>query len=248
MKKTWRRIGLGLVAVILIAVIGFTAWAITPPQPEPTAVNSLNTNQNVDFQRLGTWLVFTPTGTEPQTGLILYPGGRVDPEAYAPHARAIAEAGFTVVVVPMPLNFAFLGINRAAEVINSRQEIDTWAIGGHSLGGAMAVEFAGANPEMVEGLILWAAYPAENTDLSDTDLAVLSIYANNDGLASPQEIEASRARLPQETVWVEVDGGNHAGFGWYGEQNGDGLAEISKTAQQAQIVEAMDKFLEGLSQ
>lgn len=246
MKKTWRRIGFGLLAVILIAGMGFTAWAMTPPQPEATAINSLNANQNVDFQRLGTWLVFSPNGSEPQTGLILYPGARVDPEAYAPHARAIAEAGFTVVVVPMPLNFAFLGINLAADVINSRQEIDTWAIGGHSLGGAMAVEFAEANRTRVEGLVLWASYPAENTDLSNSDLAVLSIYATNDGLATPQDIEASRARLPQDTTWVEIDGGNHAGFGWYGPQNGDGPLQISKTEQQAQIVSATAEFLSRL--
>lgn len=243
MKNTWQRIGLGLLAVILIAGIGFMAWAMTPPQPEPIALNSLSNNQSADFQRLGSWLVFTPTSSEPQTGLILYPGGRVDPRAYAPHARAIAEAGFTVVVVPMPLNFAFLGINRADEVINSFQKIDTWAVGGHSLGGAMAVEYAEANPSKIEGLILWASYPAENTDLSNTDLAVLSIYASNDGLATPQDIETSRDRLPQETIWIEIDGGNHAGFGWYGSQNGDGPMQISKTEQQTQIVSATANFL-----
>jgi len=243
MKKIWGRIGLGLLAVLLIAAIGFTVWASTPPQPEPMALNSLNANQNVDFQRVDNWLVFTPTGAQAQTGLILYPGGRVDPRAYAPHARDIAEAGFTVVVVPMPLNFAFLGIDRANEVIDAFQNIDTWTIGGHSLGGAMAVEFADANPSKVEGLILWASYPAENTNLSDSDLALLSIYASNDGLATPEDIEASRGRLPQDTIWVEIEGGNHAGFGWYGPQNGDGALTINKSEQQAQIVSATVEFL-----
>lgn len=243
MKETWQRIGLGLLAVIIIAAIGFTTWALTPPQPEPIALNSLNPNQRADFQRIGSWLVFTPNGSEPETGLILYPGGRVDPRAYAPHARAIAEAGFMVVVVPMPLNFAFLGINRAAEVIKTFQNIDAWMIGGHSLGGAMAVEFANDNPSRVDGLILWASYPAETTDLSDSDLAVLSIYASNDGLATPEDIEWSRTRLPQDTIWVEIEGGNHAGFGWYGPQNGDGDLEISKSEQQRQIVSATVEFL-----
>lgn len=243
MEKTWQKIGIGLLAIIVIAAIGFTTWASTPPQPEPTAINSLSASQNADFQKIGSWLVFTPTGIKPDTGLILYPGGRVDPRAYAPHARAIAEAGFMVVVVPMPLNFAFLGIDRATEVIDTFQKIDTWVIGGHSLGGAMAVEFAVANPSRVDGLVLWASYPAETTDLSDSDLAVLSIYASNDGLATPQDIESSRARLPQDTVWVEINGGNHAGFGWYGPQNGDGALEINKTEQQAQVVSATVEFL-----
>jgi len=244
MRKIWRKIGLGVLIIILIAAIGFTVWAMTPPQPEPTALTSLSASEIVDYQKSGAWLAFTPSGSEPKTGLILYPGGRVDPRAYAPHARAIAEAGFTVVIVPMPLNFAFLGINRADEVIDSFQSIDTWAIGGHSLGGAMAVEFADANPNLVDGLILWASYPAENTDLSDSDLAVLSIYASNDGLATPQDIEASRARLPKDTTWVEINGGNHAGFGWYGPQNGDGPLEISKAEQQGQIVFATVEFLD----
>lgn len=244
MKKTWRKIGLGLLIIISLAAIGFTVWAVTPPLPEPTALNSLSANENVDYQRSGSWLVFTPRGSGSNIGLILYPGGRVDPRSYAPHARAIAEAGFTVVVVPMPLNFAFLGIDRANEVIDTFQTIDTWAIGGHSLGGAMAVEFADANPSQVEGLILWASYPAETTDLSGLDLSVLSIYASNDGLATSQDIEESRARLPQDTNWVEIEGGNHAGFGWYGPQNGDGPLTINKSEQQAQIVSATVEFLD----
>ena len=243
MKKTWRKIELGLLIIIIIAIIGFTVWALTPPQPEPIALNNLSANENVNFQRLDSWLVFTPGGSESKTGLILYPGGRVDPRAYAPHARAIAEAGFTVVVVPMPLNFAFLGTNRANDVIDTFQKIDTWAIGGHSLGGAMAVEFADANPEKVEGLVLWASYPAETIDLSGSDLAVLSIYASNDGLATPQEIESSKPQLPLDTIWVEIEGGNHAGFGWYGPQNNDGPLTIDKSEQQAQIVTATVEFL-----
>lgn len=243
MRKTWRKIGLGLLIIIVIGAIGFTVWALTPPQPEPIALNSLNENLNVNYQRIDSWLVFSPTASEPETGLILYPGGRVDPRSYAPHARAIAEAGFTVVVVPMPLNFAFLGIDRANEVINAFPNIESWAISGHSLGGAMAVEFADANPSKVNGLVLWASYPAETTDLSDSDLAVLSIYASNDGLATPQEIESSKPRLPKDTIWVEIEGGNHAGFGWYGSQNGDGPLEISKTEQQAQIVSLTVEFL-----
>jgi hypothetical protein len=97
-------------------------------------------------------------------------------------------------------------------------------------------------------LILWAAYPADSTDLSDHNLAVTSIYASNDGLATVQEIIASQARLPDDAVYTTITGGNHAGFGWYGTQNGDGQAEISKASQQEQIADATVDFLESLGQ
>jgi len=248
MKKFWRYLALGALAVLLLGMAGFLLWASNPPAPEPQALSSLNSTEMVKFETNGQWLVFAPAVNAPTTGLILYPGGRVDARAYAAHAREIAEQGYLVVIVPMPLNFAFLGINRAGEVIDALPEIEYWTIGGHSLGGAMAAEFAGKNPTRIAGLALWAAYPAQNTDLSTSGLSVISIYGDRDNIASLEEIAASRSRLPADTAFVEITGGNHAGFGWYGEQNGDGLAEISKSAQQAQIVEAMVKFLAELSQ
>ncbi|MFN2304126.1 MAG: alpha/beta hydrolase, partial [Anaerolineales bacterium] len=181
-----------------------------------------------------------------QTGLIFYPGGRVDPRSYAPLASSIAQEGFTVIVVPMPLNFAFFGVNRASEVIQAFPDISDWAIGGHSLGGAMAVEYAKSNLDHIDGLVLWASYPAENTDLSETDLVVTSIYASNDGLATLQDIQNSKERLPEDAQFVLINGGNHAGFGWYGSQSGDGIAQISKINQQEQIVSATLDLLASL--
>jgi len=245
MKKILRYIGLGLIITLLLGVLGFLVWASTPAKPEAAALEAL-ASAYVDEDH--NWLVFTPEDADSSAGLVLYPGGRVNYRAYAPHAKAIAEAGFTVVIVPMPLNFAFLGINRAADVIAAFPEIETWAVGGHSLGGAMAAEFAKSNPSLVDGLVLWASYPADNTDFSDSNLTVLSIFASNDQVASLEEIEDSRSRLPEETQFIQIDGGNHAGFGWYGMQNGDGSLEISKLEQQDQIAETTRNFLQNLGQ
>ncbi len=99
----------------------------------------------------------------------------------------------------MPLNLAIFGIDRAEEVIQTFSEIDIWAIGGHSLGGAMAAEFAGQNANEISGLALWAAYPAESNDLSQFGLSVLSISASLDGLTTPEKIDSSRALLPPST-------------------------------------------------
>ena len=246
MQKFWQKFSLILILVIFVSLFGFVIWARYPAQPQTEALDALLTeqaNQDVSDQD---WLVFQGEIREPAVGLILYPGGRVDYRAYAAHAQGTAEAGFTVVLVPMPLNFAFFGINRAEDVMAAFPEVEIWAVGGHSLGGAMAAEFTLRNPQSVSGLVLWAAYPGQNSNLSEVDVPVISIYATNDGLAAVDEIQDSEDRLPESTEFVRIEGGNHAGFGWYGAQNGDGVAEISQEVQQSQIVDATVMFLEGL--
>jgi len=190
------------------------------------------------------WLSFWPEEQAADTGLILYPGGRVDPRAYAPAAKAIARQGYPVVIVPAPFNLAVFSPNKADRVRQAYPNIERWVVGGHSLGGAMAARFSYDNPDQVAGLLLWAAYPAESNDLSGFDLAVSSIYGTQDGLATLDKIEASRPLLPPDTRWVAIEGGNHAQFGWYGPQSGDNPAGISQEAQQEQIVEASLNLLD----
>lgn len=248
MQEFWQKFSLILLLAIFASLFGFIIWARYPAQPETAALDALLTRQTNQDETDQDWLVFQEETREPAVGLILYPGGRVDYRAYAAHAQDIAEAGFTVVLVRMPLNFAFFGVNRAADVMAAFPEVGIWAVGGHSLGGAMAAEFTLRSPQLVSGLVLWAAYPGDNSDLSELDVPVISIYATNDGLATLEEIQASEGRLPATTEFVRIAGGNHAGFGSYGPQNGDGQAEISQEAQQAQIVEATVSFLEGLQE
>ena len=191
MKRIFRYLGLGFLALILIVVVSFVVWASNPAVPDKAALESLSSSQVVDFQNTDGWLVFSPKNAPPTTGFIFYPGGRVDYRAYAPLAKEIAESGYLVVVARMPLNFAFFGLNEASEVIAAFPGVTTWAIGGHSLGGAMAAQYAGMHTEYVEGLVLWASYPAGSNDLSGSGLQVISIYATNDGLATIQDIDAS---------------------------------------------------------
>ncbi len=243
MKRILRISGLVFLALLVLGLSGFFVWAATPAAPQPQALQSLKDSPEANYQKIDHWHVFTPANADPTTGLILYPGGRVDPRAYAPHAQQIAAGGFKVIIVPMPLNFAFLGINRASQVIDAFPEISRWAVGGHSLGGAMAAEYTLSRSQAVDGLVLWASYPAENSDLSTLNMEAVSIYAANDGLASPEEILASQPRLPAGTRFVEIPGGNHAGFGWYGEQRGDGQLEIAQSQQQDQVVSATINLL-----
>jgi pimeloyl-ACP methyl ester carboxylesterase len=244
-KLWWWLLPLALALVLLFCAAGFVVWANTGPKAMPEALDAMRSDSEVQVDT-EPWLVFRPVDAEPRTGFIFYPGGRVDPRAYAPAARELAAAGHPVAIVPMPLNLAFFAPDRAAEVMAAFPEIDRWAIGGHSLGGAMAARFAYQNPDAVQGLALWASYPATSDDLSGRDLAVTSIYGTLDGLATEDEIAASRALLPPDARWAPIEGGNHAQFGWYGPQDGDNQAAISQTAQQDQIVAATLALLKGL--
>ena len=234
-------------ALVILVGAAFVLWASAAAKPMSEALAAQEPDTQVQTE-IAPWLVFRPSETEPAVGLVLYPGGRVDARAYAPLARALAKEGYLVVVVPMPLNLAFFASGRAAQVIAAYPDVDRWAIGGHSLGGAMAANFARKNPEAVHGLVLWAAYPASSDDLSDGQLASVSIYGTRDGLATPDKIDASRQLLPPDTEWIAIEGGNHAQFGWYGSQAGDNEATISREEQQAQILEATRGLLQRLGE
>jgi pimeloyl-ACP methyl ester carboxylesterase len=241
---------LGVLVIVGVGVVGFVIWARDAYAPEPEALAALTETSAIEIET-EPWLSFNPTSPrEPvTTGLILYPGGRVDPRAYAPLARLIALRGYRVVIVPMPLNLAFFAPRRADAVIAAYPEIQTWAVGGHSLGGAMAALYVDrAAPDAVSGLALWAAYPAKQNDLSDEeDLTALLVYGSEDGLMSEADFESTWDLLPPYSFRITIMGGNHAQFGTYGMQQGDQPAEISREVQQGMVLEAtVGLLLDGL--
>jgi hypothetical protein len=249
MRKFNKRLFLLIPLILILALVGFVLWASTPSgalMAEAQAALQTDETVGVDSSR---WIVFTPTESEPTTGLIFYPGGRVQADAYAPIGRALAEDGYLVVIVPMPLNLAIFGINRANEVMEAYSEIEHWAIAGHSLGGAMAANYVKANPQAVDGLILLASYPQASDTLAEfEDLVVASFYGTRDGLLSVEQVENSRQYLPPDSQLIPIEGGNHAQFGWYGEQAGDNPATISREEQQEIVVEAMREVLRAIAQ
>jgi pimeloyl-ACP methyl ester carboxylesterase len=226
-----------VLALPAVIVAGFVVWAIFPAGPMSDALDALVSDEIVRVSR-GRWWTFTPAGGDVTSGIVIYPGGRVDARAYAPPARAIAAEGNLVVLMPMPLNLAFFGANRAGDVIAAHPEVEHWLVGGHSLGGAFAAEYAGQHADEVEGLVLWAAYPAASNDLSAYDGIVFSVYGTADGVATEEEILESLPLLPSSTRWIPIEGGNHAQFGSYGEQPGDNAAAITRADQQAQVASA----------
>jgi len=240
------KIIIGILLAVTIVLVGFVVWAETPPAPMLETYDALEPDSEV-IVSTSDWLVFQPVISNKSVGFIIYPGGRVDFRSYAPMAHRIAAEGYLVVIVRMPLNLAVFGVNIASEVIKSYSQIGSWVIGGHSLGGTMAAQFAHENPSEVKGLVLWAAYPASGTDLSEDTLLVTTIHGSNDGLVSDSQIEDSLNLLPDSTLRIEIAGGNHVQFGWYYDQGGDNAATITREQQQSQIFDATLQLLESVA-
>jgi pimeloyl-ACP methyl ester carboxylesterase len=245
-KRIWRIVGFvaaGLLLVVAIAAIAFTWWALTPYGPDEAALEALVSDDIVTVEETDSAWTFSPASDAPRMGVVLYPGGRVDARAYAPLARELAEQGYLVAITPMPLNLAVFAPDRAQDVVDEYPEMMAWAVGGHSLGGTMAARYANANRDTVEALALLASYPAGGDDMSDSELAALTIYGTKDGVLNEDNFEEATPLLPPETRFVPIEGGNHAQFGNYGEQAGDGEATILAEDQRWVTVTAMAEML-----
>ena len=227
-----------------MAVVGFLWWA--RPQPLlPEAVAALSSTSAARYEAGSDGrLTWTPTAAEPTIGLVLYTGGKVPPAAYAPAARAIAEQGYLVAIVPAPFNLAILDADAADRVIEDHPEIASWAVGGHSLGGATVSLFIDGHPGVVDGLALWASY--SSADISTDDLHVLSVYGSLDAGVASYTDPANLAKLGSDVTVDVIDGGNHEQMGWYTGQPNDPPATISRQEQQDRVVAATVVLLQGL--
>lgn len=237
-----------LIAIVLAALafsgLGFIAWAEGAYPPGQIALDSLVSDENVTVIESRDYIAFLPANRQPSTGLIFYPGGRVDYRAYAPLLRKVAAQGYLVAVVPVSHNLAFFDLEAGAPVLAAFPEITAWAAGGHSLGGVAASIFAQRRPQ-IGGLLLLASTSADDS-LKYGSLRVLSVSGSLDGLFPPQDLEASRALLPASSAFLLVDGGNHAQFGDYGSQSGDNPATISPESQWEQTTRLIVELLQSL--
>ncbi len=243
MANLWK-----IIRIIWIAFgILFILWMLNSFRARGFDKSILESDSKITIEETSRFLSFRPNASSQPVGLIFFPGGMVQPEAYAPMARTIAEQGYNVFIVKLPFGSAPLEsqeaevINQALEIMSSNESIQYWVVGGHSRGAAIASRFAHKYGEVFDSLILiGTSHPKEQAfDLSNSTLAVTKIYSSNDGLASMAEVEANAIYLPANTTWVLIDGGNHAQFGYYGSQLGDSTATINRKQQQELMVEAI---------
>ncbi len=243
---TWvKRVAVGIMAVLAACCVAFAVYAADYYHAGSTAVGLVEAGE---AEESAVPVVETPAAyavgdQEAAHGLILYPGAKVDPAAYVPLACELAQRGVFCAVVKMPFNFAFFDVNAAGDVMAAYPHVGTWWVGGHSLGGAMAAQFAANNPDKLAGVALLAAY--STADLSGTGLKVETMYGSADGVLNRQKLAECEANLPSGAQTLVIEGGNHAGFADYGPQDGDGEATISAHDQQVQAAEAIAEAMEG---
>ncbi|MCI2049944.1 MAG: alpha/beta hydrolase [Lachnospiraceae bacterium] len=210
-------------------VIGFFCWTAFYYKADDTAKAYLTSDTTL--QEKGNLTILPEAGST--TAMIFYPGAKVEETAYLPLLERIREkAQITVIMVHMPLHLAFFDGNAADKVMQAYPDIRTWYISGHSLGGAMASQYAGRHADKIRGLILMGAYIYGDYPASGT----LTLYGSLDTLA--------RDKITYAENVVCIEGGNHAQFGNYGRQKGDSDATISREDQQAQAVRAITKFID----
>lgn len=238
-----KNIKLGLCVLVIIFLIGIINWIVTAYKPGQLALDSLVSDDKVEITVDGN-ITFTPKGTEATKGFILYPGAKVDAKAYAPLCRKIAENGYEVIILDMYLNFAMLSPNKAEKIIKEHENIKSWVVGGHSLGGVVASRFA-ANNTNVDGVVLLASYPS-NDDLKQLGKDVVSIWGSKDGVINFANLIESKEKLPKDTTYVEIEGANHSQFGDYGKQKGDYDALISEEEQLEIASNSIVKLLENI--
>ena len=184
-------------------------------------------------------IIFEPEGAT--KGFIFYPGGKVEHTAYIPLMQACAEKGILCILIEMPFNLAVFDINAADGIQEEYSEIEDWYIGGHSLGGSMAASYLAEHIEEYEGLILLGSYSTK--DLSDTNLAVLSIFGSEDTVMNREKYEENKSNLPATFTEYVIDGGCHAYFGMYGVQDNDGTPTITNEDQIRLTVENIIKIM-----
>lgn len=240
-KIKYKRKGLRIAgAIVLLIVIGSAIYLSDYYHTDMEAVEAFavqNTvEMHIDEQEN---YIFEPE--DPSVGFIFYPGGKVEYTAYIPLMQQLASKGIMGVLVEMPFNLAVFDIDAADGIQEQYPEIESWYIGGHSLGGSMAASYLAENPDPFDGLILLGSY--STADLTDTDISVLSAYGSEDTVLDAEKYEINKVNLPEDFTEVVIDGGCHAYFGTYGAQKGDGEPSVTNEEQIAITADAIAKVI-----
>lgn len=239
--KTKKRLFILIIALAAVTLLsgGCLIWASDYYRADMAEIERLTSSYSVKAEQCDGYLAFVPQ--DPTAGFIFYPGGKVEFSAYTPLMSALAQEGVLCILVKMPLNLAVLDVNAAEGLTDTYPQVEHWYIGGHSLGGSMAATHLENSALDYAGLILLASY--STADLSDNEIAVLSLYGSQDGVLNSEKYDKYLKNLPSTFTETVLDGGNHAYFGSYGEQSGDGIATISPDLQLALTAEAIISFI-----
>lgn len=244
MSSTWakvRKIWVITGTIVLVVTVG---WALLAFRANGNARDALPGDDRVVVEAGdGVWR-FEPTVATPgTTSLLFFPGGMVDPVAYAPLLRDVAARGHRAMLVALPRRGAFGGAEDPALLAHARELIveagGRWVVAGHSKGGKVAALFTHAHPDHTAALVLIGTSHPRDIDLSDASFPVVQVLGDRDPIASIERADRNRHNLPLATSRIVVEGGNHSQFGEYGFQPGDRFAAVSRERQREETLVAL---------
>lgn len=224
----------------------FIGWMVYSYQAQDLPADSLVSNEQVEISNTADVISFTPKRAYTKV-LIFYPGAMVDPKAYAPLCKSIAEQGLQVHIFKMPWRLASLGYNKPEELDLFKDNTKEYILAGHSQGAKMAAQFVFENPSYISKLILMGTTHPRDIDMSDASIPVLKISGSVDGVASLGDVMANKSMLPDSTQFATIVGGNHSQFAYYGFQLGDNRASISREAQQKMVLQKIMTFIDSMT-
>ncbi|WP_308291626.1 alpha/beta hydrolase [Microbacterium sp. G2-8] len=229
-------------ALIVGGAVALVIWSqVGVMGAEEAPLAEVTEDASIDYDDGDAAITMAPADGASEAGYVFYPGAKVDAAAYANRlADLVRDEGMTVVIVRPWLNLAFFDLRPLDDFTALAPDVDTWAVGGHSLGGVRSCQLAGD----ADALILFASYCA--TDLSGSGLPVLSLSGSEDGLSTPDKIAEAADQLPSDAVFDEIDGAAHASFGDYGDQPGDGEATIPDEEMNARVEGAVAELFDGV--
>lgn len=230
-------------ALLLLGIVGILVWSqvgVMAAEPEPLA--EVRADAAIETTDTSGAIILEPADGESELGLVFVPGAKVDPWAYANNLSGMVSEGDVTVVITKPwLNLAFFDLRPLEAFTGLVPEVDTWIVGGHSLGGVRSCQLAAD----ADALLLLGSYCA--SDLSASGLPVLSIAGSEDGLSTPEKIEDARPLLPEDARMEVIEGASHASFGDYGAQPGDGTPTISDAEMDAALTALLLGFADDLA-
>jgi len=242
-----RRIWTIVVVIGLVAAgygVGVSqATVVRPPLVigQDAITDGASATVTVTLEDVGGQVIHVASTGQRKVVFVLYPGGLVRPQSYEWLGRALSAYGVETWIPVMPFDLAVTGIDRADAIIAHVGDVPV-VIGGHSLGGAMAADYASKHADKLAGMVLCAAYPAGNVKVK-ASWPVLSLRAERDGVAAAADVQGGLDRLPAGSTLVTIDGAVHAFFGRYGPQKGDGTPTVSRSDAEKAIVAAIAPYL-----
>lgn len=238
MKKL-SKILISLVIIFVVFIISMYIYFNDYYKADNMVVSVLKNSDDVQITENDYGYYFNGKGKN--VAIIFYPGAKVEYTAYSSLMRDISSSGVDCFLIKMPFNFALLNYNVADEIIDN-YDYDEWYLAGHSLGGVAASMYVNNHLEKVNGIIFLASY---STKKIDENIKILSIYGDRDNVLNKKSYNKEKSNWNSTFSEVVINGGNHSGFGNYGEQKGDNKALISKNSQQKETTEAIINFVKG---